>query len=360
MSIYWVKETVAANTVGTVDSFADPFGIQKVFDTAVAGDEISILKGVNNYDSNSASWADSPGRDDSTKVINVNTNSGSTTDHILVSGWTDETTEGEVTLDFEKGLIVGGNGFTVTQNRIDWKNIHVTNAEVDGWDISLQPHMFYRCRATVNGVHGWDVGGSAALQKMVRCVATSNGGDGVNGPVTTAFCEFFGNTALGGQGVGDNLVHAFTLFDDNTGDGASCDDNCMFVNCTFEHNDDGIAISSSNLDSIFVNCGFTNNTNYGIANATGFIPLEINCAYYGNGTGASQPSFGFQENRVTADPQYTDAGTRDYSIGTNWRALGEGGFLSGDSTGYVDIGAVQREEAGGGGGTVNLLQGKVA
>lgn len=55
---------------------------------------------------------------------------------------------------------------------------------------------------------------------------------------------------------------------------------------------------------------------------------------------------------VTADKVYQITTGHNFAIGTNLKAKGfPGAFPGGLTTGYTDIGAVQREEAGGGGGT---------
>lgn len=54
---------------------------------------------------------------------------------------------------------------------------------------------------------------------------------------------------------------------------------------------------------------------------------------------------------ATADKVWSITTGRDFSIGTNLKAQGNpGAFPAALSTGYLDIGAVQRQEAGGGGG----------
>lgn len=58
-------------------------------------------------------------------------------------------------------------------------------------------------------------------------------------------------------------------------------------------------------------------------------------------------------NDQTVDPQFAGAGAGNFAIGTNLQGDGSPGAFPGAlSTGYLDCGAVQREEAGGGGTTV--------
>lgn len=53
----------------------------------------------------------------------------------------------------------------------------------------------------------------------------------------------------------------------------------------------------------------------------------------------------------TLDPQFTNAGGDDFSLGTNLKALGfPGAFRGSSTTSYVDMGAVQRQESSSGSG----------
>jgi hypothetical protein len=342
MSIYWVKETVNADAVGTVDTYGDPYGIQKAFDLVSAGDEVRIVAGTNNYNSASTSWNN---RDAANKTINVDGTSGTVTSPIKVSGYTDETTEGEATLDFDSAVITGGRGIYQIRDYYIWKNIRITDCDTDGWYIFGSSTPFYLCRGDNNGGIGIDTVSSGV--RLIACQFDNNGGDGVDTSGRLYYCEVYNNVGDGQGGSADDTVTVETIFDGNGGYGARHDDSTDYISCTFEDNADGALGGSTVAALIFIDCGFTNNTGYGVDGAAGLIFMEINCGYYGNGSGAVEGSVSLQENRVTTDPGYADADNRDYSLGTNWKALGYGGFPSGDSVGYIDVGAVQREEAGG-------------
>ena len=65
-------------------------------------------------------------------------------------------------------------------------------------------------------------------------------------------------------------------------------------------------------------------------------------------------------SEFTTDPSFTDAAGSDFSIGSTSPAKAAGfpgAFLGSSSTGYLDIGAVQRQEAGGGGLLQSNLRG---
>jgi hypothetical protein len=222
--ILWVKETVAANTLGTCNSFAAPFGIQRAFRELAAAatpgngiqGEIRIVRGVNNYGPASASWA---GRDDGATdpTIYVDSISGAeahdpvaTPSWIKVTGYLDQTTpcalssgtpltNCPVTLDFDKasflmlGSIPGievdsmGGGF---MDSYVWQWIRVTNSIGHGWRLNgnVNRHIFYRCRADNNGDSGTSSNGDgfraedgAQIQhRFVANQADSNFGAGFN------------------------------------------------------------------------------------------------------------------------------------------------------------------------------------
>jgi hypothetical protein len=117
-----------------------------------------------------------------------------------------------------------------------------------------------------------------------------------------------------------------------------------------------------------INNIFANNSAYGInysngavteayANALG-ITVSHN-AFYSNTSGTCNPS-GLSVNEQTVDPQFVDAANGDFRIGDNLKALGFPGVMPGGlSTGYMDIGAMQRIEGSGGGGSILPTRGPI-
>lgn len=69
--------------------------------------------------------------------------------------------------------------------------------------------------------------------------------------------------------------------------------------------------------------------------------------FYNNTT--NRTNFPTGPHDLALDPGFTNAASGDFSIGTNLKAAGfPGAFPGTTSTGYLDIGAVQRQESGGG------------
>lgn len=75
-------------------------------------------------------------------------------------------------------------------------------------------------------------------------------------------------------------------------------------------------------------------------------------------TGAARTNIAAGSHDVAVDPQFVNAASGNYAIGQNLKALGWPGlFPGGLTTGYTDIGAAQRQEAGGTFGHGNMSGG---
>jgi len=69
--------------------------------------------------------------------------------------------------------------------------------------------------------------------------------------------------------------------------------------------------------------------------------------YHSCTTPTTNVTEGPNSDESASDPEFTDAANGDFSIGTNLKGLGfPGAFPGGLTTGYLEPGAVQREEAG--------------
>lgn len=136
-----------------------------------------------------------------------------------------------------------------------------------------------------------------------------------------------------------------------------------FTNCVFsDQTSDGIRLQNADSTAFIaiVNCIFYNNAGYGVNN-----PNATNGGYFGsaskpnaygaNGT-APQLNFATPDVTLSADP-FTNRTAADFSLnstsgaGAACRAAGFPG-VSQAGTGYGDIGALQHQDAGGGGTTI--------
>lgn len=239
------------------------------------------------------------------------------------------------------------------------------------------------------GSHGFAISVSYAGGFIFKNVnLTNNGGDGfytVNRRVETMFydsesannssegyynyqanregdCKFYGseihdNSADGIYGC--YITGSMTLAYDNAGDGAvsQWSESAQINSWTFEGNTgDGLDIDKDMQGYVFSSI-FSNNGGYGLnvsdgdyTGAFGTETFDYN-AFYNNTSGARN-NIGAGDNDITTDPTYTNAAGDDYSVGTNMKAKGfPSAFPSGNTTSYVDIGAVQRQEPAGGSGS---------
>ncbi len=183
--------------------------------------------------------------------------------------------------------------------------------------------------------------GSDGQLELDKCSIYDNGGDGVtftDGPLFT---------------IRDTLIY------DNGGAGVDANTSVLRLTGNTIHGNtgDGVNIAvASRL--VLYNNEITGNGGWGIKG-----PADVsNIAFvdYNNfGTGATANTSGDSDtipvgaNSLNVDPGYANAGSGDFAVGTNVKAEGfpdaAGGIgISKTTTSYVDIGAAQREEAGGG------------
>lgn len=238
-----------------------------------------------------------------------------------------------------------------------YKNIWVSNCgSTGGWNNSTSSCSFINCRSSNNTGYGFNVSGL-----KINCETDNNSVDGFNGAASTHRgifgCYAHDNSALGFDLTAVSEPVAFCISEANASHGLSIGSvNVNFItNCTINGNTgastDGVnGVTPSAGGLMLFNSIISNNGRYGV-NFTdgGSVVADFN-NYYGNST-AARNNFPTGPNDVALDPGYTNAAGGDFSIGTNLKALGfPGVFPSGTSTGYLDIGAVQRVEPTGGGG----------
>lgn len=236
-----------------------------------------------------------------------------------------------------------------------YKNIWVSNCGSTGGWTNTASSAFINCRSSNNTGYGFNLGGL-----KINCEADNNTTNGFNNASATQRgmhgCYSHDNSTSGinVQSVSETI--SFSIFESNASHGvtASSGSYSQFINCTINGNTgastDGINTSTTPAGNLFYNNTITNNGRYGVNATGGNSAICDNNNYYGNGT-AARNNFPTGPNDVALDPGYTNEAGGDFSIGTNLKALGFPGlFPSGTSTGYLDIGAVQRQEPAGGGG----------
>lgn len=238
-----------------------------------------------------------------------------------------------------------------------------------------------------SSVTGISLGSTYERAMNCKAVNCTNVGINVSGSneVFAAFCEASGCSGTAGFSVGGrafyceaygNTTHGFTMgqgslavgciSSGNTGgssDGFNCTSVGYFVfnSVAYGNGRNGFDLTgNAGFGSYLSNCLSVGNTSEGYGtNAVKAGAFLQNCAGYNNTSGnynaTNLPNVSNFQN-LSGNP-FTNAGSGDFSInntagaGAQLRAAGYPGLLPrGTTTGYSDIGAVQHQDAGGGGG----------
>lgn len=175
------------------------------------------------------------------------------------------------------------------------------------------------------------------------CVSHGNSGRGFVNTSAGFFtnCISYGNTGANGIGF------------ETSGEGT------CYVNCV-AYGNAAAGFRNATDGTVFTNCISEDNTAEGFLN-TGANMSNLNlCAAFSNSTDFSLGTdlFTTNENAITGSASFfTNAAGSDFSLnnnspgGADLRAAGfPGAFPDGNTTGYVDIGAAQHQDTGGGGG----------
>lgn len=246
-----------------------------------------------------------------------------------------------------------------------FENLRFTGATAAGVTLSTGGAAFRNCRSYTQGTHGWAGTGNSGLSYLlIDCEADDNAGSGLsltgtNAVVRTHGCYFHDNAASGiAAGSSNNTLQVIAncIFDTNASSGAVLFTHSV-VNCTAYGNtgasSDGFSWGGNIQHQAFCyNCISASNGRDGFRRASAAaINVIFDYNDYDANSGADLTNITAGAHDSSADPQFTSAAAGDFSIGTNLKALGwPGAFPGGLSTSYLDMGAVQRQEAGAGGG----------
>ena len=237
-----------------------------------------------------------------------------------------------------------------------YKNIWVSNCgSTGGWSNSTANSTFINCRSSNNTGYGGNIAGL-----KINCEFDNNSVDGNNGAASIQRglfgCYAHDNSAIGFDLAAVSEAVAFCISEANASHGIALGSaNANFIiNNTINGNTgastDGVTHVTPAAGSVVYNNTISNNGRYGANGTDGDSIIADFNNYYGNGT-AARNNFPTGASDIALDPGYTDATNGNFAVGTNMKAVGwPGVFPSGASTGYLDIGAVQRQEAAGGGG----------
>lgn len=185
----------------------------------------------------------------------------------------------------------------------------------------------YHCKVIGCYIHNcWDVGvaeiNSGSGSEIRDNLIVSNKGDGVDIITTagTAPATVIGNTIYGNGGDGINVISGGTFL-------LTCMNNILDTNGGYGLNCAGTLALNDRLNQGIDYNNFNGNTT------------------------AARNGISVGTHDTALSPGFTNVGSFDWSIGTNLKALGFPGLIrKSATTSYVDIGAAQRQEAGGAAG----------
>ncbi len=249
-----------------------------------------------------------------------------------------------------------GDAITLTASNVVLRYLQATAAGDSGFNISIFRVRCEFCKSFSNTGKGFK-STVADSNVLIGCEANNNTSNGV-GPS-------FGGTAIGlyshdngAAGVtsnGSSYSLSFCIVDNNVGGGIIVNGTeSKHWNNTVDGNTgataDGIAFDTPFVNVIVLNNIFSNNGRDGARSSTNASPIYADYNNYFGNAGVARTNFPTGANDSTLDPTFTDRAGGNFAIGTNLKALGfPGAFPAALSTGYLDIGAVQRLESAGGG-----------
>lgn len=231
-------------------------------------------------------------------------------------------------------------------------NIGVSGASLTAIrGFTLEAVVAYRCYAALCPNSGF---GGAADTTFVDCWATLCETAGFIGG-SAFYCTAHDNAAPGFS----NVKTVGCIADSNTGgtsDGflLGATDGVSAVNCVSYNNDrDGFRCTAD--ANLVMNCLSASNTGVGV-NGQGTGTARLYCGTHDET--ATGGTIILEQGNITGTGSFfTDAPNRDFSLnntsgaGASARAAGFPGALLDGGTGYIDMGALQHQDSGSGGGS---------
>lgn len=221
--------------------------------------------------------------------------------------------------------------------------------------------------------------------RIIACEISGCGGDGINDSGNDILIGNYVHDVTG-DGYEHNQNNGSAIFIRNIFDtcaargiyfpGAATVQTSLFIfdgNTVYGCGNTGLEVADTDYSFTMLNNIFAENGNaageYNVEWTAGTAELVSFHAwnlFYSSGGGGSANLSGLTAgaqvsgSELTTDPAFTNAASGDFSIGSSSpaKAVGfPGAFLGGTSTGYLDMGAVQRQESASGGLAANPLRG---
>lgn len=248
-------------------------------------------------------------------------------------------------------LDIVGTGMSGVLVNLQAANIHLDRVRIENQNAATAAYAVACATGQARLTRCWLKATSTATRVAEVSTETSfvgcafvGGGDGIRisgGALTVADCVF---NDVGGHGV--NLTAATSR------------PMSIISNTFYSVGTDGIRLAALPSFAIISHNLITHSGGYGINNSTGTntnVISRLGNVFYSNTSGnetgfGDSPSLG--EGTESTTP-YTNAGSGDLSLVTGAVSKGRGlpgAFENQSYTSYLDTGAVQRQESGGGGG----------
>lgn len=246
-----------------------------------------------------------------------------------------------------------GVPFTLAGGHYHVKHLRATRSNGIGFTVTTGHGCFIvGCRSYNNGSIGFSL---AAIGTLINCESDANTTTGVTAATTfirLMGCNLHDNTGSGLDKVTYSPDVLYCLIEGNAGHGITgTTGNLRITNCTISGNTgastDGVSVTNATGPDLIINSIFSLNGRDGIRTTTpGGYYADYN-NFYGN-VGVPRTNFPTGDNDTALDPAFVNAAGGNFSPGTNMKATGFPGlFPGGTSQGYLDQGAVQRQEGGG-------------
>lgn len=340
-------QTCAGRMGGAISTFQDAF-----FETLEPGNKVWIKAGTYNM----------------TESLSV-AKDGTSNKHIVIEGYNSARGDAPVVgSGNQPSLVATASNFTlIFDDRWSFFNLQYTQGatQTAGWRADTNTEI-RECKGIISNnstsAECFDFSVSNALL-ISNCEASIGGASGVGfvlsggTPGTARECYIHGGSTGIVAGTGLKLLKTIIAGATTAIDFTTTAEGWIVDQCTL-YGAETPAGTGIDIDNILENIQITNTIIYGfttgINQATGVSTtalIDYN-NFFNNTTDRTNVEVGAHDTAL--DPQFTNAAAGDFSVGANMKAVGfPGVFPGGLSTGYLDIGAVQRQEpAAGGGGDV--------
>lgn len=345
---------VASNAEGTGDGTGSGVGagagnswtLAQAMASAVAGHQVMV-------------------QDDGTYTLAADHNpaaNGDTTSGFIVWAGTGnqngaDANGGRPLIDCNSGAFSFGVGDTTTW----WENVEVANSTVNGMEIGLYS-VVYNISSHNHTSDGIQVDAGAWI---IACRCFSNGVYGINFTSSRGkalYNSCYSNT-FSGISLGDGGIAAFNNCYDNSDDGIIA---ASIINLTLHNTIDGNTEHGIDVGvtTPFVSIGDII-TDHDQASMRGIDEGLVAAtfmwmAHFGTGALANttdRAANTLRAGETTGDPDYTNAATGDFSVGTGDHADVEVGSLFVDTSPFITKGSTGRQEPAGGGGVPGNMTG---